>query len=284
MYILGCNLLCSNTNQLRMSLYVLVGNCGRLLHNISQITCGCKHPFALAQAALHKENLTSNLSPGKTCNHSGHLIALLQVLEMHRKAQYALHILRSYAYTRHTVNRNPFGSVAGKFGNLPIQISYSRFPRVFVYYGLNGSLVNLKLETLEPVRLALLLNKVILGNEVFLLCKVTAYRNHLHSVLKGRGDIANVVGCCYEEHLGEVVIHIKVVVVEGSVLFWVKCFKKRRRGVSLVIGGHFINLVQHNYRVGRTALLYGVYYPSRHSANVGLSVAPYLRLVVHSSK
>ena len=68
--------------------------------------------------------------------------------------------------------------------------------------------------------------EVALGNLCLLFGDVAAYFYQLHTVEERTRNDAQVIGCGDEEHLGEVVIHIEIIVVEGIVLFRVQHFEQ----------------------------------------------------------
>ena len=61
-----------------------------------------------------------------------------------------------------------------------------------------------------------------------LLRYVSAHFNKFHTVEQRTRYSVEVVGGCNEEHLREVVVNIKIVVVEGVVLFRVEHLKQGR--------------------------------------------------------
>ena len=76
--------------------------------------------------------------------------------------------------------------------------------------------------------LALLCNKVLLGNLNLILKDISRDVYQLHTVTQGRVNCANVVCCRDKEHLRKVVLNIEIVVVECCVLLWVKHLKQGR--------------------------------------------------------
>ena len=67
-------------------------------------------------------------------------------------------------------------------------------------------------------------------------------------------------------------------------MFPVKGFQQRGGGVAPVIGAQLVDLVQHHQRVAALGLDDAADDAPRHSADIGLSVAPDLRLVVHAAE
>ena len=74
--------------------------------------------------------------------------------------------------------------------------------------------------------LQLLRKEIILGYLIFFLRKITAHIDHLHTILEGRLNILDVVCSCDEEHIRKIIIYIQIVIMECSILLWVKRFKK----------------------------------------------------------
>ena len=119
---------------------------------------------------------------------------------------------------------------------------------------------------------------------LFFLLEVAGHFDEFHSVQEGTRNGLKRVGCSDEEHFAQVVIHLKVVVVERAVLFGVKHFKQRGSGVSVEIRGHFVYLVKNKDGVGRLHFFEAFHYTTRHSANVGFSVSAYFGLVVQTAQ
>ena len=97
--------------------------------------------------------------------------------------------------------------------------------------------------------LALLGDKVLLGNLNLILEDISRDIYQLHTVTQGRVDSRNIVCRSDKEHLRQVVLHVEVVVVEGGFLLRVEHLKQCRRRVAVVRYGHLVHLVEDNYRV-----------------------------------
>ena len=97
---------------------------------------------------------------------------------------------------------------------------------ILLYNLLNGWLVEGQLLVVQTRILLLLGNQVALGNLVLLFRDIAAHLNHLHTVQQRTGNRSQIIGCCYEHYLRQVVVHVQIVVVEGTVLLWVKHFEQ----------------------------------------------------------
>ena len=99
-----------------------------------------------------------------------------------------------------------------------------------------------------------------------LLRDVAADLYQLHAVEERLRDARDVVGRGYEHYLREVVVAVEVVVVESGVLLRVEHLQQGCRRVSLIVGSHFVDFVEHEHRVALSAFLQRGYDAPRHRA------------------
>ncbi len=66
------------------------------------------------------------------------------------------------------------------------------------------------------------------GNGKFFLFRITGKADHFHSVLKRLRNGVHHVGRADEQHMGQVVVHFKEVVVERTVLLRIQNLQKGR--------------------------------------------------------
>ena len=112
-------------------------------------------------------------------------------------------------------------------------------------------IVDLPFLRLQTVVLALLGDQVALGDLDLLVLRVTGETDDLHAVQQGRRDVQRVRRG-HEHHVGQVVVDLQVMVVEGVVLLGVEHLQQRRRRITAEIGTHLVDLVQKEERVGPT--------------------------------
>ena len=98
---------------------------------------------------------------------------------------------------------------------------------VLLYYLLNGSLGECRLVLLgcKAAVVNLTRDEMALGYLYLLLGDVSAHLYQLHTVEQWTRNGTEIVGCGNEEHLGEVEVHVQIVVVEGVVLLRVEHLK-----------------------------------------------------------
>ena len=91
--------------------------------------------------------------------------------------------------------------------------------------------------------------------------------------------VSVVFAVTYEEHIGQVVGHIHIMVGEGVVLFRIQYFQKRAGRVAAVVPGQFIYLIQNHDRIGNSAPFHPLHNSSGHGADIGSAVTADFRLV-----
>ena len=155
---------------------------------------------------------------------------------------------------------------------------------IFVNDLLKSRLLELKLRLLKTMLLQLLRHKIVLGDFQFFLCKITAYIDHLHTVLEGRLDGLDIIGRRDEKHIRQIIIYIQIIIMECSILLRIKRFQKSRRRISLYILGKFIHLIEDDDRIGSTRTVDTVQDTSGQSTYVCLSVTADLRLIMHTAE
>ena len=97
---------------------------------------------------------------------------------------------------------------------------------IFIYYLLKGGLVDAQFLPADTVLLQLLRYKVPLGNLHLLLGKVSRDIDHLHPVEQGRLHGGNGVRRGDEKDVGQIVVYVQVIVMEGYILLRVKYFQE----------------------------------------------------------
>ena len=117
-----------------------------------------------------------------------------------------------------------------------------------------------------------------------LLVGVAAQLDDLHAVQQRSGD--GVGGVCGgdKENFGKVKGELQEIVPEAAVLFPVQGLQQRGGGVAPVVGAQLVDLVQDHQGVAAFGLDHPVDDAAGHRADVGLSVATDLRLVMDAAQ
>ncbi len=108
----------------------------------------------------------------------------------------------------------------------------------------------------EPVRLALLLHEVALGDVELLELGVAGDADDLHPVLQRPRDALERVRGGDEHHLRKIVVDVEVVVVERAVLLGIEHLEQRRRRIAAEVGRHLVDLVEQEDRIAGSGLLH----------------------------
>ena len=116
-----------------------------------------------------------------------------------------------------------------------------------------------------------------------LILGVAGDADDLHAVHQGRRDIERVRRGD-EHHVGEIVVDLEVVIVEGVVLLGVQHLQQRRRRIAAEIGAHLVDLVEQEQRVRRLRLAHRLDDLAGHRADIGAPVAADLGLVAHAAE
>ena len=131
---------------------------------------------------------------------------------------------------------------------------------------------------------ALLFHQVLLRDFQLLLLRIALQAQNLHAVLqRGRNGVQHVGGG-HKQHLRQVVIHVKVMILEGGVLLRVQHLQQRRGRVAAEVRCHLVYFVQQEDRVLGAGPLHVLDNLAGHGADVGAPMAANLGLVVDAAE
>src|SRR5690554_4052937 len=256
----------------------------RLLHHITQRT-GFHHPaLTRSQGAFDGQQFAAHLGPGQA-RHLANLIAFLgqAVLEL-------LHAGIIFQHVRRQGNRSVITALyvlthhlTADLGNLPLQATHTGFPGVVADQVAQGLFRQLELVLTQAISLDLLGQQVTQGNVDLLVFGVTRNPDDLHTVQQRRRNIHGVGGT-HEHHIGKVVIHFQVMVVEGVVLFRVQDLKQGRRRVTPMVHTHLVDFIKQEQRVFHLYLGQLLQQLARQGADVGFAVTTDFRFVTHATQ
>ena len=105
----------------------------------------------------------------------------------------------------------------------------------------------------------------------------------LHAVHQRSGNIQRIRGRD-EHHVGEIVVDLEIVVVEGRVLLGVEDLEQRRRRIAAEIGAHLVDLVQQEQRIRGLRLAHRLDDLAGHRADIGAAMTADLGLVAHAAE
>ena len=108
--------------------------------------------------------------------------------------------------------------------------------------------------------------------------------DYFHSVEQGRGDPLIVVRRCNKNTVGKIHRQFREVVSECLVLLRIQYFEQRRRGISHLARGKFINLIENQDRVHDTCVRQCVDDTSRLRRDIGFSVSAYIGFIADTAE
>ena len=272
-----------------MRLHIFQGYDGTLLHHVSEITRQ-RELAALSsrQRSLYEEDFSSDACPGKSRDHSGIVVALVDIPIERLLPEQSLELVGSYAMVLQlSVESLLVRHLPQSLVYLLLELSDATLTGV-VLYDLLQSLLReryFRCDAVEPVVCQFLRYEVMPCDLHLLLRDISAELNYLHSVEQRSWYGVQVVCRGNEHNVREVIVEVEVVVVEGIVLLRVEHLEQCRRRVS--VDGclrYLVDFVEDEHRIAGARLLYALYDTSRHGTDVSPAVSAYLRLVVQSSE
>ncbi len=257
---------------------------GRLFHHVAQAAGHGQPALPFVETDFDEQDVAAHLRPGQAYSHArGHFLLVMVVAEPGRP-DVALHIFGVDQHLACLFHSDLFGHAAHDACDAAVEGAHARLAGVLLDDPANRLDGYFHLRRLQPMLFLLLRDEVALCDLHLLLGRITADVDDLHAVEQSGLNGGERVGSGNEHHLGEVVLHLQIVIVESGVLLRIEHFQQSRRGVAAEILAHLVDLVENKHRVGRTCFLDRLQYPARHRADVGLPVPPDLRLVVQATQ
>ena len=263
---------------------VAQGRLGRLLHHLPQLPGQDQLPLALHEAHLDGDDVAASLRHRHPRGHAD-LVLLLggAVDELGRPQILGRRSHGDVPGRALALGRDP-GHLAADVGNLPLQVPHPRLVSVLADDVAQGRVGEAEGVLLQPMLIHLAGDEEPLGDLELLLLNVARELDDLHAVPQGGRDGGEDVGRGDEDHLGQVIGHVQVVVGKGVVLLGVQHLQQGRRGVASEINAHLINLVQHEEGIEGPRPPHGLDDAARQGPDVGAAMASDLRLVADAAQ
>ena len=176
------------------------------------------------------------------------------------------------------------GGLAAQGGDLALQIAHARFTGVGTDDLQDGAVGQRDVLRLQAVFLHLARQQEVAGDLALFRLQIAVELDDLHAVQQRCRDGIQRVGRGDEEHLGEVVLQIQIVVHEGVVLFRVQHFQQGRGRVAPEVRGHLVDLVQAEQGVAALYPFQGLDDLAGQGAHIGTAVTADLGLVTHAAQ
>src|SRR5438876_2914177 len=168
--------------------------------------------------------------------------------------------------------------------DLPLEVADAGLARVLADEPEERVVAHHQLAFLEAVLLQLLRQEEALRDMHLLVLGVAGEPDDLHAVAERRDDRVLDVRGRDEDHLGEVVRHLEVVVAERVVLLGVEDLEERRARVTAEVRADLVDLVEHEHGVDLSRGLHVLQDAAGERAHVGAPVAADLGLVADAAE
>ena len=136
----------------------------------------------------------------------------------------------------------------------------------------------------QPVFLDLARNQELFCNLAFFHCRVTRQAHDFHAVEQRSRNRIHDIRRGDEHDRTQIVIDFEIMVIECVVLLRVKHFEKRRSRIAPEVVSEFVELIQHENRVGTPCLFHSLDDASRQSPDIGSAVSADFRFVAHAAE
>ncbi len=137
---------------------------------------------------------------------------------------------------------------------------------------------------MQTVPLHLARPQVVAPDGHLLVGRVAVESDHFHPVEQRPGNRVRHVGGGEEQHLGQVELHVEVVILEGMVLRGVEHLEQRRRRIAAPVRPQLVDLVEQDHRVHRARVPQGAHEPAGQGADVGAAMPADLGLVADAAQ
>src|SRR6516164_8286343 len=98
------------------------------------------------------------------------------------------------------------------------------------------------------------------------------------------GGMFERVRRCHEHDVREIVVDLKIMVVEAVILLGIEHFEQRGGWIAAEVGAHLVYLVEQEQRVRRLRLAHRLDNLARHRADISPAVTADLGLVAHAAE
>src|SRR5262245_36621616 len=255
----------------------------RFLHHVAQVA-GDRH-LALAghHGGLDGEQLAADVGPGQAGDHADLVLVLDLAVAVLRHAEVVgdgLGLDRDRLLLR---QRELLHRLADQVGELALEVAHARFPRIAADQEQQRLVVDRPLLGVEAVLGDRVRDQMLARNLYLLVLGVAGDADDLHAIHQGRRDVERVRRRD-EHHVGEIVVDLQVVVVEGVVLLGIEHLEQRRGRIAAEIGAHLVDLVEQEQRIRRLRLAHRLDDLAGHRADIGAPVAADFGLVTHAAE
>ena len=257
---------------------------GGFLHHIAQLSGDDQLALAARKLRFHIEDLAAHRRPGKARDDAGRGFRQDLLVVDGPVLQLAFHQLRRHGNGFVRIRGHLHGQDPAQRVDPLAQPAYAGFHRIIRDQRLQRGVLKGQLRLVDAHGLHGLRHQMVFGDLQLLQRRIAGELDHLHAVQQRLGDGVGAVGGAEEQHVGQVVGNIHVMVGKGVVLLGVQYLQQGARGIAVVGRVELVHLVQHHHRVRHAALVDAVHDAAGHGPDVRAAVAANVRLVMHAAE
>ena len=172
--------------------HITGGRINRFLHHIAQLARGFHAALARQAQRLNRQQLAPDRSPGESGDNPHLILGLGQTIAKAFHAKVAFQLVEGHFDHLGFCLDDLGHGLAGKFGQLALEVTDAGFAGVGADDFLQRGIVNGKLTLAQGMVLDLLGDQVLLGNLAFFIFSVARKRNDLHPVQQRRRHVVAV--------------------------------------------------------------------------------------------
>ena len=258
---------------------------GGFFHHVAEVSGHGEGAFAFAETGFDKKYFSAYLGPGQSGDNSDFGLFAAAFAVVDGETQDVFKFGDFDVFVGLGAVGHLYGAAADYLGDSFFELADAALTGVVVDDGGEDFFAEAECFFGESVFAELTRDEVALCNFDFFLEDVTAEVDYFETVEQGGLDGAEGVGSGDEEDVGEVVVEVEVVVVEGGVLLGVEDFEKGGRGVAVVAHAlYFVNFVEDKDGVADARFFDVLKYAARHSTDIGTAMAADFGFVVEAAE
>ncbi len=208
----------------------------RLLHHLAQRAGVGQFAFARHTGGFDGQQIAADFGPRQ----AGHLAyAVFAIGAAVVETLYTEEIFQVIAVNVDAlqifIQQQRFHRLTAQLRQFTLKATHACFARIVANDTDNRAVINADFILFQRVTLNLFRQQMLFRNVQFFIFGIAGETNHFHTVQQRRRDVHRVRGRD-KHHVGEIVIHFQIVIVERHVLFWIKHLQQRGSRIAAHVG------------------------------------------------
>ena len=253
----------------------------RFLHDITQLAGERQLTTAFHERYFGRQDFAAHLGPRQSGHQTYFVLGFLLVVstELRDSQVFAEVVRRDPGLVLLALPNDRSRHLSANGRDFPFQVPNAGFARVTADDPRDAFVIELQLFLAEAGCFQLFRNQESLGDFLLFFLCVPGDTQYLHSVLHGLGDCMKDICGRYEHDLGQIVVHIEIVIVEGRVLFRIEDFQQCGSRISPEIHRHLVYFIQQEDRVHGAGLFDHLNDLTRQGSDIRSAVSPDLGFI-----